>query len=105
MNFEYSAKNIPLADEKTYMEMMIHAIEKFGRNISWRAFFKLNPNVVTKTKETYGFKSTNAPPRLMELRAFEKDLVKLMQGIKIRKRSNDFLGTLKKEVRKISKRT
>jgi hypothetical protein len=38
MNFEYSAKNIPLADERT-MEMIIHAIEKFGRSISWRAFF------------------------------------------------------------------
>ena len=78
MNFEYSAKNITLADERTYMEMMIHAIEKFGRNISWRAFFKLNPHMVSKTKETYGFGSLRAPPRLKELKDFEKDLVKLM---------------------------
>ena len=94
MNFEFSAKNIPLADRRTYFEMMIQAIEKFGRNISWRVFFKLNPNLVTKGKETFGFGSTKAPPRLLELRAFEKDLVKLMQRIKFRKRSNNFLVTL-----------
>ena len=40
---DYSAKNIPLADKKTIMEMMIHAYEKFDRNISWRSWFKLNP--------------------------------------------------------------
>ena len=55
MNFEYSAKNIPLADEKTYMEMMIQSIKKFDRNISWRALFKVKPNTVTKTKETLDF--------------------------------------------------
>ena len=102
MNFEFSAKNIPQADKRTYMEMMIHSIEKFGKNISWRAFFKLNPSIVTKTKETYGFGSTRAPPRLKELKDFEKDLVKLMQGIRFRKRSNSFLGNLKREIRKIS---
>ena len=102
MNFEYSAKNIPLADERTYMEMMIHAIEKFGKNITWRAFFKLNPQIVSKTKETYGFGSLRAPPRLKELKEFEKDLVKLMQNIRFRKRSNSFLGSLKREIRKIS---
>ena len=67
MNFEYSAKNIPIADEKTYMEMMIHSVEKFERNISRRAWFKLNPDVVTKDRETYDFKSTRASPKLIEL--------------------------------------
>ena len=40
MNFDFSQKNIPLGDRKTYMEMMIGAIEKFDRNLSWRVFFK-----------------------------------------------------------------
>ena len=84
------------------MEMMIQSIEKFDRNISWMVFLKLNPNFVTKTKETFVFGSTSAPSRLLELKAFEKDLVKLMQGIKFRYRSNDFLGALKKELRKSS---
>jgi hypothetical protein len=35
--------------------------------------------MVSKTKETYGFGSLRAPPRLKELKDFDKDLVKLMQ--------------------------
>ena len=101
MNFEFSPKNIPLGDKKTYFEMMIQAIEKFGRNISWRAFFKLYPNLVTNSKETFGFRSTKAAPRLKQLKDFERDLVKLMQNIKFRKRGNKFLTTLNGEIKKI----
>ena len=44
IEFEFgSSKNIPLASRKEYMEMMIQALEKFDRNLSWHVFFKLNP--------------------------------------------------------------
>ena len=39
---------------------------------------------------------------MKELRDFEKDLVKLIQNIEFRKRSNPFLTTLKREIGKIS---
>ena len=39
---------------------------------------------------------------MKELKSFEKDLVRLVQNIKFRKRSNPFLTTLKKEIEKIS---
>ena len=65
-------------------------------------FFKLNPHIVSKGKETFGFNSCKAPPRMKELKDFEKDLVKLTQNIKFRKRSNPFLTTLKREIVKIS---
>ena len=103
IEFEFgSEKNIPLASKKEYMEMMIQALEKFNRSISWHVFFKLNPHLVSKGKETFGFNSSRAPPRLKELKEFEKDLVKLIQNIKLRKRSNPFLTTLKKDMSKIS---
>ena len=102
MNFDFSQKNIPLGDRKTYMESMITAIEKFERNLSWRAFFKLNPDKKGKAKETFGFGSTKAAPRLKELYAFERDLVWLLQNIKFRRRGKPFLATLKEEVRKIN---
>ena len=36
IDFEFgSAKNIPLASKKEYMEMMIQALEKFNKNVSW----------------------------------------------------------------------
>ena len=66
MNFDFSVKNIPLADEKTYREMMIRAIEKFQRNLAWRVWHKLNPNTATSTKETYNFRSTKPPPPLCQ---------------------------------------
>ena len=103
IEFEFgSAKNIPLANKKEYLEMTIQALEKFNRNLSWHLFFKLNPHLVTKGKETFGFNSNRAPPPVKELVEFRKDLVKLIQNIKFRKRSNQFLTTLKKEMRKIS---
>ena len=103
IDFEFgSAKNIPLASKKEYMEMMIQALEKFNRNVSWHVLFKLNPHLVSEAKETFGFHSCRAPPRMKELKEFEKDLVKLVQNIKMRKRSNPFLTTLKKEINKIS---
>ena len=104
MDFDYSQKNIPLGDRTTYMEMMIKSIEKFGRNLSWRAFFKLNPHLVTKTRETFGFGSVRAAPRIKELYAFEQDLVKLLQNLKFRKRSKPFLSSLKEEIKKIEEK-
>ena len=105
IEFEFgSAKNIPLANKKEYMEMIIQAMEKFNSNLSWHVLFKLNPHLVSKGIETFGFNSCRAAPRMKELKEFEKDLVKLVQNGKFRKRSNPFLKTLKKEVSKISER-
>ena len=104
MNFDFSQKNIPLGDRTTYMEMMISAIEKFDRNLSWRAFFKLNPHLVTKSKETFGFNSTKAAPRIKELYEFERDLIKLLQNIRFRRRSKPFLTALKQEIKKINQK-
>ena len=84
------------------MEMMISAIEKFDRNLSWRALFKLNSNLVTKAKETFGFRSTRATPRIKELKAFERDLVRLVQNKKCWRRSTPFLTVLKEQVRNIN---
>ena len=104
MNFDFSQKNIPLGDRTTYMEMMIGAIEKFDRNLSWRAYFKLNPHLVTKSKENFGFRSTKAAPRVKELNAFERDLVKLLQNVKFRRRGKPFLTNLKEEVKRINQK-
>ena len=103
IEFEFgSSKNIPLASRKEYMEMLIQALEKFNRNLSCHVLFKLNPNLVSKGIETFGFNSNRAPPRMKELKDFENDLVKLSQNLKFRKRSNPFLTTLKREINKIS---
>ena len=105
-----SAKNIPLASKKEYMEMIIQALEKFNSNLSWHVLFKLNPHLVSKGRETFGFTSSRAPPRMKELKDFEKDLIKLVQNIKFRKRSKasnrylvspgEYLGLMDREIQK-----
>ena len=68
------------------------------------AFFKLNPHLVSKSKETFGFNSTRAAPKVKELYDFERDLVILLQNIKFRRRSKPFLATLKEEMRRIDQK-
>ena len=98
--FEHSLKNIPLGENKVYLEMLLQSIEKFSKNVSWRCFFKLNPHLKSKNKEVYGFKSITPPERIPDLKDFENALANLLKNIKFRKRSKPFLDTLKKEKRK-----
>ena len=62
----------------------------------------MNPSLVTKAKETFGFRSTRATPRIKELQAFERDLVRLLQNIKFTRRSTPFLTVLKEQIRNIN---
>jgi hypothetical protein len=94
--FDFSQKNVPLGDRTPYMEVMISAIEKFDRNLSWRAFFKLNPHLVSKSKETFGFNYTKAAPRL-------KNFI-CLSVIRFRKRSKPFLSSHKKEIKIIEQK-
>jgi hypothetical protein len=104
MNIDFSQKIILLGDSITYMKMMINAIEKYVRNLSWRALFKLNPHLRGNAMETFGFKSTRAAPRVKELYAFEQDLVQLLQKIRFRRRSKPFLSTLKEAIKDINQK-
>ena len=101
--FDYSPKNIPLGDNKVYLELLVQQIERFSKSISWRCFFKLNPDLKTKSRQLFGFKSIKAPPKIKQLKEFEDSLANLVKSIKFRKRSRPFLSTLKKEISKINK--
>ena len=80
--FEHSPKNIPLGEHKVYLEMLIQSIERFSRSITWRCFFKLNPDLKTKTRQLYGFNSIKAPKKLLQLKDFEDALADLVKNIK-----------------------
>ena len=51
-NFGYSTKNIPICSEKQYIKALINKTEKFVKNLRWRTFFFLNPDLENSTKET-----------------------------------------------------
>ena len=104
IEFEFgSTKNIPIAKEVEYREIFIQATEKFYKNFSWYVCSKIYPEIFENSKETYGFPSCKAPPRLEELREFEKDLALFVKNIKFREKNSKFMSLLDKEVKKIKR--
>ena len=88
-DFNYSLKNIPLPSKKEYILALITAVEKFIKNLRWRAFFFLNPSDRPE-KETYGFKTMKATPKIEELKQLEERLRTMIRDLEFRKFSNDF---------------
>ena len=52
------------------------------RRMRWKAYFFLNPDTITHSKDTYGFKSTKNPPPIDESKGFEDDMLKMIQSTK-----------------------
>ena len=97
----YSKKNIPLNSKKEYLLQLVHSVEKFVRNLRWRAFFYLNPTD-KQEKETYGFKSIKAAKPVKELKAMEERLKIMIRDVVFRQNvSNDFLDKLKTDINRI----
>ena len=104
IEFEFgSTRNIPIIKEVEYMEMFIQSTEKFYKNFTWYVCRKLYPEWFENIKETFGFNSCKAPPRLMELKEFEKDLAQLVKKVKFRRKSNKFMSVLNMEIQKIAR--
>ena len=95
-NFGYSTKNIPIPSRKEYKLQLIQSLEKFVHNIRWRVWHHLNPGQ-TSDKETYGFRSLGASPKLQDLIELEVGLKRLIQNVKFRDYSNEFQEKLKKD--------
>lgn len=103
-NLHYSAKNIPIADEKSYKMKLLEKIEAVIKRMRWKALFleKENGNKQEEVPiETYGLKTNNTPPQVQELIAFEKELIELTKKIKFRRGTNEFQSKLKQDIRSI----
>ena len=83
-NYNYSLKNIPIPDRKTYTLSLIDKIESFIKKLRWKAFFFLqseeNPNFSQENNpnNSYGFMTKNTPPKIEELTHLEDDLFGLL---------------------------
>ena len=73
IEFGYSLKNIGLPSQREYLSQLTHSCEKFVRNLRWRANFFLKPSSKPE-KETYGFRSIKAAPKIKELKKLEEYL-------------------------------
>jgi hypothetical protein len=83
--------------------MLINAIATFSRNVQWAAHFFLHPEEKPAAKEWYGFKSLRAPPKLKELEEFQEGLLELVDNVEFNKKSNQFLESLKDNLKDIDK--
>ena len=83
-NIGYSTKNIPLPSQNDFLQRLIEKTEQFLRRMRWKAYFFLNPDTSTSSKDTYGFKSTKNPPPIDELKDFEDDMLKMVQSTKFK---------------------
>ena len=101
VNLGYSTKNIPIPNKKEYLKCLISKAEKFMRNIRWRTFFFLNPDISTEDKETYGFTSTKCPPYIPELKEFEDGMLNIVQNIEFKNTNKPFQNQLHKDTQNI----
>ena len=101
VTLQYSAKNIPVPSNNTYLQILIGKTEKFLHNLSWRALFYLRPETKPTPKQTYGFKSIAPAPAVPELRDFEEGLIDLVRNVQFGRKPNHFQQKLKQDERKI----
>lgn len=101
LNFGYSTKNIPIGKPVNFIKRSIEMTEHLIKRMRWKAFFYLNPNIKTDTKETFGFKSKKPAPQIKELEQFEKSMLTLTQNLEFRPYNNDFLSKLKTDIDKV----
>ena len=81
--------------------MANNKVETFVKNLRWRTFFFLNPDLESPSKKTYGFNSTKPPPSIPELKDFEDGLALLIENIKFRSTKSNLQCKLKKDLKKI----
>ena len=88
-----------------YLQMLINSIEKFRRNLTWKAHFFLNPPTKQCSKENYGFKSLAPAPFVKELKHFEDGIISLAKDIKFENRHNKFQTKLNSDIKEIRNET
>ena len=64
----YSLKNIPVPTNKEYTMKLLSRVEDVIKRMRWKALFTLKGANDETSKKTYGFKSTNCPPQIEELK-------------------------------------
>ena len=105
IDMNYSLKNIPIPSMATYQKYLIEKVESVIRRMRWKAFYFLKGEKSDSLEDTrFGFKSRRSPPQVEELRGFEEDLTKMVEGIRFRKVKEPFQNRLKEDIKELSAR-
>ena len=105
LNFGYSLKNIPTPDEKSYKLRLLEKINKFIKQMRWRAiFFIINNKKATEDyKEgfTYGLKSGKSPMQVKDLIRSEDVLVRIVKELKFHRVKDNFQTKLREDMKQV----
>ena len=101
INLEYSTKNIPVPDQKTYLTMLITSLEQGLHRMQWSALHYLYPKTGKTEKQTFGFSTPLTPPNLEELQEFKQGLVKIVENIKFTNYTNPLQEKMKQDIKDI----
>ena len=101
IDFGYSMKNIPIPSRNSYMYKLIEKTELLLKRMRWKAFFfDKEPESNDDSYNTI-YKSKKCPPQIEDLKLFESDIIKMIENIKFKVTSNEFLDLLNDDVQKI----
>ena len=95
LNIPYSLKAIPNPPPSLYQKLLVKSVGDFMTNLRWKVISILRP--FKSKNETFGFKTSNSPPFVPELKPFEDELLSLVSNIKFRPVSNHFQRKLKED--------
>ena len=94
-----SLKDIPITNKMQYQKSIVSKVESFIGRLRWKLFAIKNPGM--ESKITYGFKTSNPPPQLQQLKPFEEDLFLLVKNIQFRPVYNRFQSELSNKIKNI----
>ena len=106
LNIDYSLKNIPIPSADSYKRRLIEKVESVIRRMRWKAFFFLKGSEEVEDEgqenNNYGLCKTKAcPPQVEELKPFENDLLRMVEGISFRNMSDPFQAKMKADIKDI----
>lgn len=103
IRFNYSLKNIGLPTHDDYRRNIIDKTENVIHRMRWRALFFLHSSNDdgARRKPTFGLKSKQTPPPILEMKSFEDDVIEMIENISFRNGSNEFIQTLENDKKKI----
>ena len=105
LNIDYSLENIPIPSADSYKRRLIEKVESVIRRMRWKSFFFLKGSEEVEDEgqenNNYGFKTKAYPPQVEELKPFENDLLRMVEGISFRNMSDSFQVKMKADIKDI----
>ena len=102
IQFNYWLKNIGLPSQNQYRRCLIDKVESVVHRMRWKAHFFLNGQVNTTSRRKFGLPSKSSAAPVNEMKAFEEDLVNMMNNVSFRNVRDPFLNNIYEDIKKVN---